>query len=104
MHRAALSASTAVEEGVRSGSACERREPKEMKDAEKAFLLILSVLLYSVCQGLAVRGQDDAESSREQKTAADSSRQQQTARGSAWQWHPKVVIMALSSQVQVGFP
>lgn len=59
LHRAALSAAAAVKGGVNVASACERAKQKEMKDARKAVLGMLSSLLYLTYQGLVVRGHND---------------------------------------------
>lgn len=62
-HHAALSAAAAVKGGtINVAPAGERGKEKEVKDARKALLVILSSLLYLSCQILAVRVPDDAES------------------------------------------
>ncbi|CAN8013287.1 unnamed protein product [Ixodes persulcatus] len=61
-HRAALATISSVDKCVNCASFCFKGKQKEMKDARKAFLAIVSSLHDLACPGLAVRGHDGAES------------------------------------------
>lgn len=65
-HKAASSALGAIKRGVNVVASCTQGMQKEMKDARKALLVIISSVQYLACQGLAIRGHDDAESNLRQ--------------------------------------
>lgn len=62
LHRAALSWAAGAKGGVNVASASETGKQKEMKGARKALLATLSLLPCIACQGLTVRGHDNAKS------------------------------------------
>lgn len=61
MHHAALSKAASAKGGVNVASTYERGKQRDMKDARKARLAMLSLLQYLARQALAVRGHHDAE-------------------------------------------
>ncbi|XP_064468707.1 zinc finger MYM-type protein 1-like [Ornithodoros turicata] len=65
-HKAATNALAAVKGGLNVVVSCSRAKQKEMRDARKALLAILSSVKYLACQGLAIRGHDDADSNLKQ--------------------------------------
>lgn len=62
LHRAAVSIVAASNARVNVASAMSKAKQKQMTDARKALLAILSSIQYLLCQGLAIRGKTDEDS------------------------------------------
>uniref|UniRef100_H3B199 DUF4371 domain-containing protein n=1 Tax=Latimeria chalumnae TaxID=7897 RepID=H3B199_LATCH len=59
LHSAASRALATVEAGVNIVAACSQGKQKQMQEARRALLKVLSSLWYLTCQGLAIRGHVD---------------------------------------------
>ncbi|CAL9706391.1 unnamed protein product [Knipowitschia caucasica] len=62
LHRAAITVGGAVKAKVNITSALSAAKQKQMVDARKALIAVLSSIQYLLCQGLAIRGKTDDDS------------------------------------------